>query len=113
MQCIESSACVGKSELELNAVKIIKTSDTMTDSPERSSINMCEAVFFISWAYLVDAMAITVKGKEYAHHDTLNFLIDLLNKAGLDTCTYIFKNKLGNSTFSRIINRTLLLLTLL
>lgn len=49
---------------------------------------MWDAVFFISWAYLVDAIAITVIGKEYAHHDTLNFLIDLLNKAGLETCFF-------------------------
>lgn len=48
MQCIESSASQGKSEVECKAVKIIKTSDTMTDSADKSNINMCEAVFFIS-----------------------------------------------------------------
>ena len=72
--------------LVLIAVNTIKASDTKTESADKTSIIACALPLFTSCAYSVDASAKTVRGKEYAHHVTLNFFIDFLKSAGLETC---------------------------
>lgn len=52
----------------------------------------CATLPFTSTAYINEASAITVMGKEYAHHAMLNLLIDFLNRLGRET-NDINKNK--------------------
>lgn len=66
--------CGGQLALVLMAVRSIRPNRRMT------------ATLFTSCAYAVDASASNVTGYEYAHHHaTLNFLMDFLNKLGLQT----------------------------
>lgn len=56
---------------------------TKTERDDRVSIMVCGTFPLTSFAYLVDANASSVTGYEYAHHATLNFLIDFLKRLGL------------------------------
>lgn len=82
---LETRRLSGTNMLVLIAVNTIKASDTKTESADKTSIIVCAFPLFTSCAYSVDASAKTVRGKEYAHHATLNFFIDFLKSAGLET----------------------------
>lgn len=77
----------GKRSPALTAVKTTRATVTVTERTARMSIRALDAPPFTSCAYSVAASASTVRGNEYAHHATLNRLIDRLNSAGLETCT--------------------------
>lgn len=65
------------------AVSITNPRKTNIESIDKTSINT-EAMWPFSFcAYSEDAKATKVSGNEYAHHTTLNLLIDFLNRAGL------------------------------
>lgn len=75
-----------KSMLELKRVKRKRAKMRNTDSVDRNSIIKCGMPPLTCCAYSAEANANEVTGNEYAHHATLNLLIDFLNSAGLHTC---------------------------
>lgn len=74
--------------LELSAVITSKAKVTNTETAVSRSIKVCAMLPVTPCAYSVEASASTVNGNEYAHHAMLNFLIDFLNRAGLQTCYF-------------------------
>lgn len=82
----KGSSC-GNRSLVRTAVKTMSARVTTTDKMESTSMSAFATSPLTSWAYSVAARARAVRGKEYAHHATLNRLMDLLNRAGLDTCS--------------------------
>lgn len=77
----------GRRSPALIAVKTMRATVTSTERTARTSMRALETPPSTSCAYSVAASASTVSGNEYAHHATLNRLIDLLNRAGRETCT--------------------------
>lgn len=67
-------------------VNTAKARDTTSEITDKTIINACGIPPFTSCAYRVEARARAVRGNEYAHHATLNFFMDFLNRVGLETC---------------------------
>lgn len=93
----------GRSMLELRRVKRIRANDTNTERADSISVRKSAISAFTLYAYSVAAIARTVTGNEYAHHATLNLLIDLLNSIGLHICStrniYFFINNFFQLVF--------------
>ena len=75
---------------------------TRTDRDERMSIMVCDTFPLTSFAYLVEAKANSVTGYEYAHHATLNFLIDFLKRVGLHISVVKRKSERKKSIFEAV-----------
>lgn len=71
----------------LRAVRTVTPRKTRKDRADNTSIRTVAMVLLTSCAYSAEAIARKVRGKEYAHHATLNFLIDFLKSAGLQACS--------------------------
>lgn len=85
--CLASWALAGRRSIRVfRAVRTIRMRKTETEIVHSAIISTCAAMLSTASAYCTEARARIVRGNEYAHHAKMNFFIDFLNRAGLDTC---------------------------